>query len=76
MDAFSKPHVGEAVAVRSARDIDVEAIPAFLREMPVWLCWKLATHNGKPTKVPVSPQTGRRIDATALGLCCSLEQSM
>lgn len=28
-------------------------IPASLRELPRWVCWRYETRNGKPTKVPI-----------------------
>jgi hypothetical protein len=40
------------------------AIPQELRARPNWVCWKLEQRDGKPTKVPYSPRSGRKADAT------------
>ena len=32
-------------------------IPAELRELPQWVCWRAERRGGKPTKVPVDPRT-------------------
>jgi primase-polymerase (primpol)-like protein len=32
-------------------------IPAELKAEPQWLCWRTEHHDGKPTKVPVTPET-------------------
>lgn len=37
---------------------DTCPIPAELREVPHWLCWRYETRNGKATKVPVNARTG------------------
>ena len=42
----------------SNRNIDTEVIPAALRELPQWVCWKTIVRDGKPTKCPVSPAGG------------------
>jgi len=34
-------------------------LPDALKARRAWVCWKLATRNGKATKVPVDPATGR-----------------
>ncbi len=40
------------------------AVPALLRERPQWVCWKLEERDGKATKVPYSPNSGRRASST------------
>lgn len=42
----------------------VESIPTCLRETAQWICWKYATRDGKETKVPTNPITGKAVDAT------------
>ncbi|MBN1975953.1 MAG: DNA primase [Anaerolineae bacterium] len=32
-----------------------DAIPAELRELPAWVCWRAERRNGKSTKVPYTP---------------------
>lgn len=42
-----------------------ENIPAELRALPQWVCWKLVPREGlKPTKLPVNPHTGDVADVT------------
>lgn len=36
-----------------------ENIPAVLKTLPQWLCWKLEHRDGKLTKVPYNAKTGR-----------------
>jgi hypothetical protein len=35
-----------------------------IRDLRQWLCWRTEERDGKPTKVPYSPLTGRRADST------------
>ena len=46
--------------------VNVEAIPALLRERPHWVCWRYETRAGdpKPTKVPINARTGTRASST------------
>lgn len=37
--------------------IDTAALPASLREREQWVCWKEEDRDGKPTKIPVTPET-------------------
>jgi hypothetical protein len=32
--------------------------------LPSWVCWKLAERDGKPTKIPVDPKTGKLADSS------------
>ncbi|MFC7043738.1 hypothetical protein [Halonotius sp. GCM10025705] len=36
-------------------DINLNCIPSELRNDDQWICWRTEMRNGKPTKVPVSP---------------------
>ena len=38
---------------------DADKIPLPLRESSQWVAWRLGTRNGKPTKEPIDPATGR-----------------
>ena len=42
----------------SNRNLDTEVIPAALRELPQWVCWKTIVRDDKPTKCPLSPSGG------------------
>ncbi len=44
----------------------VENIPERLTERPQWVCWRLEERDGKNTKVPYTPGTGRRASTTDL----------
>jgi putative DNA primase/helicase len=35
-----------------------------MRDLRQWLCWRSEERDGKPTKVPYSPATGKRADST------------
>jgi putative DNA primase/helicase len=35
-----------------------------MRDLRQWLCWRIEERDGKPTKVPYSPATGKRADST------------
>src|SRR5215203_3329960 len=35
-----------------------------IRDLRQWLCWRSEERDGKPTKVPYSPATGKRADST------------
>ncbi len=37
-----------------------DAIPTELRERPQWVCWRYEERQGRRTKIPLSPHTGRR----------------
>lgn len=49
-----------AAGVDPAVTVNVEAIPASLRERDQWVTWKLETRDGKPTKVPYNARTGQK----------------
>ncbi|MFB1066250.1 hypothetical protein [Natrinema sp. H-ect4] len=44
--------------------IDIAALPASLREREQWVCWKEEDRDGKPTKIPVTPETGAFASST------------
>ncbi len=39
-------------------------IPAELRSLPQWVCWRHEERSGKPTKVPLNASTGRLASST------------
>lgn len=41
-----------------------EKIPAELRDRPQWVCWRLETRDGKPTKIPFNAKTGTPASST------------
>jgi len=42
----------------------VDAIPDLLLQYDQWVCWTETTRDGKPTKIPIDPRTGRYGSAT------------
>lgn len=44
----------------------IENIPEQLAERPQWVCWRLEGRDGKETKVPYTPATGRRASSVDL----------
>ena len=42
-------------------EFSTESIPAELKTLPQWVCWRLEERNGKRTKPPVSPHSNGKI---------------
>src|SRR5512139_660219 len=40
-------------------DLNSEGIPAELKSIPNWVNWTQETRNGKATKIPINPKTGK-----------------
>ena len=40
--------------------LNISGIPQEIKEMPRWVTWKTEVRNGKSTKTPYTPGTGRR----------------
>jgi putative DNA primase/helicase len=40
--------------------MNFDNIPRELKELDRWVCWRVEQRDGKPTKVPINPQTGNR----------------
>jgi putative DNA primase/helicase len=51
-------------------------IPDHLTERPQWVCWRLETRDGKPTKVPYTPGTERRASSTDLMTWSTFDQAL
>jgi putative DNA primase/helicase len=54
----------------------IENIPGQLTERPQWVCWRLETRDGKPTKVPYTPGTERRASSTDLMTWRTFDQAL
>ena len=52
-----------------------EKIPAELRALPRWVNWKLVKRDGKLTKIPVNPHTGRNAAADDPATWASFEDA-
>lgn len=48
----------------AASTVNIDLIPTSLKAVPHWVAWKYETRDGKPTKIPYNPRTGRRADST------------
>ncbi|WP_207589984.1 hypothetical protein [Halomontanus rarus] len=44
--------------------VDLIAIPETLRARDQWVCWREVIRDGKPTKVPIDPETGSFASST------------
>jgi hypothetical protein len=44
----------------TALPVQPQGIPAYLRERPQWVCWSYQEREGKWTKVPIDPNSGRK----------------
>jgi primase-polymerase (primpol)-like protein len=53
-----------------------ENIPDELAERPQWVCWRYETRDGKPTKVPYTPESGQRASTTDLMTWRTLEDAL
>ncbi len=53
----------------------IQNIPEELTERPQWVCWRLETRSGRPTKVPYTPGTERRASSTDLVTWAAFEEA-
>jgi putative DNA primase/helicase len=53
----------EFILQMTATQIFTDNIPKTLREEKAWICWRFVERDGKMTKVPTSPFTGKDINA-------------
>ena len=51
-------------------------LPEELQDLPQWVCWKAEERDGRTTKIPYSPQTGRRADSTDASTWASFSEAM
>lgn len=68
-----RPDIGEHTATPGL----LPDIPALneLKRLPTWVAWKVGTRNGKPTKVPVCPRTGKNASVSDPATWGSYEQA-
>jgi putative DNA primase/helicase len=64
MDNVDTALQGGVVPVRPDPAVDVDAIPAVLREWSQWVCWKYISRDGKETKCPVRASDGGPASST------------
>jgi len=55
---------------------NTENIPDRLTERPQWVCWRLETRDGKPTKVPYTPGTERRASTSDLMTWATFKEAL
>ncbi len=63
-------------SVPTTGTFEQERIPASLRELPQWVCWRYITRGGKATKCPVNPQSGRRASSTNPSTWASFDEAV
>jgi hypothetical protein len=51
-------------------------IPSELRDRPQWVVWKLVDRDGKPTKLPIDPKTGRPASSTDAATWASFDEAV
>jgi hypothetical protein len=54
---------------------DMGKIPEGLRREPRWVCWKRQTRNGRITKLPVDPRTGKMASSTDPSTWASFDEA-
>lgn len=47
----------------------------FLKQLPIWVCWKYAERDGKQTKIPINPQTGGNAQSNNPATWATYEQA-
>ena len=55
--------------------LTTENIPEQLTERPQWVCWRREVRDGKLTKVPYTPGSGRRASSTELMTWATFERA-
>jgi hypothetical protein len=55
--------------------VNLYGIPLELRERPQWVCWKYELRDGKWTKIPIDPKTGRNAKANVRKTWGTFEQA-
>jgi len=53
-----------------------EQIPETLRERDQWVCWREEERDGKPTKIPITPETGGFASSTEPETWASFEAAL
>ena len=54
----------DAADVQPVITHDLGEVPASLRRLDRWVCWRYQIRNGKPTKIPFDAKTGREASST------------
>lgn len=53
-----------------------DCVPAELKLLDRWVCWRLVEKNGRKTKMPVCAATGKMASSTDPATWCSFEQAV
>jgi putative DNA primase/helicase len=63
-ESYPRPTRIAAVSRNIKKDsplkVKEENIPSELKSIPQWVCWEKVNENGKESKIPIDPKTGRR----------------
>lgn len=57
-------HPADAADVQPVITHNLGQLPAQLRRLDRWVCWRYLTRNGKPTKIPFDAKSGREASST------------
>ncbi len=55
----SSTEASTGIGSHAAPQFDEARVPLALRERSHWVCWEYVARDGKPTKCPIDPRTGR-----------------
>ncbi|WP_254533436.1 hypothetical protein [Natrinema gelatinilyticum] len=58
------------------KSIDTAALPSGLQERDQWVCWREEPRDGKPTKIPVAPNSGKFASSTDSDTWASFETAL
>src|SRR5262245_52836560 len=56
--------------------VDPAGLPDELKEVPQWVCWRWERRDGRWTKVPIDPKTGRKAKANAPETWASFDEAL
>ena len=73
--AQTKAAQAKAEAMPRPIATNVDGIPAELRALQQWVCWRYERRKQKWTKAPISPQTGRKAKADDPSTWATYEQA-
>ena len=57
-------HPADAADVQPVITHNLGQLPARLRRLHRWVCWRYQIRNGKPTKIPFDAKSGREASST------------
>ncbi len=58
------------------QEIEIDSIPAFMKNKHRWVLWNRSIRNGKVTKIPINPSTGNPASVTDQGSWAGFEETL